>query len=508
MTKNTLTTAILFGATLTVALSAPAAGEPLRPLRQAQGKQAQGKPNVVLFFIDDMGYGDIGPYGSKINKTPHLDRMAAEGVKFTDFYVASTQCSPSRAALMTGCYAERVGMGSRVCFPSKAKALQPGEYTMAEMFKDAGYATGCFGKWHLGHRAGYLPNDQGFDVYQGIPYSNDMWAPYDARTKKWAIKGWRVPLPWLVDGTPVAVVRDAPDQARLTQATTTAALDFIRKQGAKKTPFFAYLPYAAVHLPRVGHPDFLPPGAPAVKANKTGAEFTVHLTAQIEELDWAVGQVFKLLKELKIDDSTLVVFMSDNGGSRGTSTGRLKGGKGSVYEGGQRTVFLARWPGTVPAGKTTGEIGISFDLLPTFAKLCGGTLSKNTIDGRDISQLLLNPETAHSPHKGVAHKGRAYRLGKWKMVGNRELYDLASDIGEKVNLAKKHPEKLKELVRKNAEWTAAMQRELRPHAEMPDPSPLVSEKQANALPKLSEWPGLKRAPEGRRPLKAQPGQTR
>ena len=141
------------------------------------------KPNAVLMFIDDMGYGDIGPFGSQINKTPHLDRMAAEGLKFTDFYNASQNCTPSRAALLTGCYAKRVGMDGRVCFPDDPKALNPSEYTMARMFKDAGYATGCFGKWHLGHRPGYLPNDHGFDVYEGIPYSNDMWAPYDSITR-------------------------------------------------------------------------------------------------------------------------------------------------------------------------------------------------------------------------------------------------------------------------------------------------------------------------------------
>jgi len=447
---------------------------------------APEKPNVVLFFIDDLGYGDIGPYGSKINKTPNLDRMAAEGLKFTDFYVASTQCSPSRTALMTGCYAERVGMGGKVCFPLKAKALQPAEYTMAEMFKDAGYATGCFGKWHLGHRAGYLPNAQGFDVYQGIPYSNDMWAPYDAATKTWKIKGWQVPLPWIVDGKPVAVIKDAQDQGWLTHATTRAALSFIREQGAKKKSFFAYLPYAAVHLPRTGHPDFLPPDAPPSRGNKTGAEFNVHLKAQIEELDWAVGEVFTALKELEIEKDTLVIFMSDNGGSRGTSTAPLKGGKGSVFEGGQRTVFLIRWPETIPEGKTSHEIGISFDLLPTFAKLCGGKLSENKIDGKDISELFLNPDRAKSPHEGVAHKGMAYRLGKWKMVA-KQLFDLGKDLGEQTNVAKQHPEILKLLKAKNQQWIVMMEREARPHAEMSDPSPLIMAKEADALPGLEDW---------------------
>lgn len=439
--------------------------------------ETTSKPNVILFFIDDLGYGDIGPYGSTINKTPNLDRMAAEGMKFTDFYVASTACSPSRAALMTGCYAARLSMAGKVCFPYDAKALHPSEYTMAEMFQDAGYATGCFGKWHLGHRAGYLPNDHGFDVFQGIPYSNDMWAPYDPIKKTWKIKDWRTPLPWLVDGKPVAVIKDTADQGWLTQATTNPALSFIREQGKKKAAFFAYLPYAAVHKPRIGHPDFLPPNARP----------SMHLKAQIEELDWAVGEVFKALKEMDIEEDTLVIFMSDNGGSGGTSMGPLRGHKGNpVYEGGQRTAFLIRWPGSIPAGKTSNEIGISSDLLPTFAKLCGGKLSENKIDGQDISQLFLNPEKAKSPHEGVANKGQAYRLGKWKMVGN-QLFDLEKDIGEKTNVASDHPELLKKLTARNQEWINMMEREARPHAKMPDPSPLIMEKEANALPRLEDW---------------------
>ena len=450
-------------------------------------KRSPAKPNVVLMFIDDMGYGDIGPFGSKINKTPHLDRMAAEGLKFTDFYNASQNCTPSRAALLTGCYAKRVGMDGRVCFPNVPKALNPSEYTMAEMFKDAGYATGCFGKWHLGHRPGYLPNDHGFDAYEGIPYSNDMWAPYDPATKLWKkSKDWQTPLPWMVDGKSVAVVKNATDQSLLTHATTKAALNFIREQGRKKEPFFAYLPYAAVHLPRVGHPDFLPAGAPTSKANKTGVELTVHLKAQVEELDAAVGQVFSALKEQGVENNTIVLFMSDNGGSRGTSMGPLKGGKGSLYEGGPRTPFLIHWPGFIPAGKVSHEIGVSSDLLPTLAKLCGGKLSGNKMDGRDLSDLFLRPDTAKSPHEGFAHKGQAYRLGKWKMVG-KQLFDLEKDLGEKRNVAKENPEVLKKLSDKTNKFFSVMETEVRPHANMPDPSPIIDEQQAHALPNLDKW---------------------
>jgi len=181
-----------------------------------------------------------------------------------------------------------------------------------------------------------------------------------------------------------------------------------------------------------------------------------------------------------------VMFMSDNGGSGGTSSGPLRGGKGSCYEGGQRTPFLVWWPETIPAGKVTGEIAISFDLLPTFAKLCGGKLSDNTIDGKNISDLFLKPDAAQSPHNQVSYKGRGYRLGNWKIVGN-ELYNLANDIGEQNTVAKQHPDKFRELAEKRMEWIEIMERERRPHANMPDPSPLVSEEQANALPGLKEW---------------------
>ncbi len=445
------------------------------------------QPNIVIIFTDDMGYGDIGPFGSQTNQTPNLDRMAAEGLKFTNFYNASQNCTPSRAALLTGCYAKRVGMDGRVCFPNEPKALNPSEYTMANMFKDAGYATGCFGKWHLGHQPGYLPNDHGFDAYEGIPYSNDMWAPYDPATKTWKkFKDWQTPLPWVLNGKPVAVVKNATDQGLLTSATTKAAINFIRGQGGKRKPFFAYLPYAALHLPRVGHPDFLPTGAPPSEANKTGVEFTIHLRAQIEELDAAVGTVFRTLKDLGIEKNTIVVFMSDNGGSRGTSMGPLKGGKGSLHEGGPRTPFLIHWPRSIPAGKVSHEIGVSCDLLPTLAKLCGGKLSGKKIDGLDLSDLFLRPDSAKSPHKGFAHKGKAYRLGKWKMVG-KQLYDLDKDLGEMHNLAEQYPEVWKKLSDKANNFFSKIESEIRPHAKMADPSPIIDESEADALPDLKKW---------------------
>jgi arylsulfatase A-like enzyme len=325
-----------------------------------------------------------------------------------------------------------------------------------------------------------------------------MWRVWNAATGQWKSatdKQDFPPLPWLVDGKPVAVIKDGVDQSWLTQATTRAGLDFIRQQAAKpsssRQPFFCYLPYAAVHLPRFGHPDFLPDDYSG-EGGKDIADYDIgiHLKAQIEELDWAVGQVLNTLNELGIEKNTLVLFLSDNGGSRGTDMGPLRGSKySSVYEGGQRTAFLAWWPGTIPAGRTSDEIGISSDLLPTLAGLCGGFLSDRPIDGKDIANLFIESENAQSPHDFVPNKGRGYRQGKWKIVGGRELFDLESDPGETENLAKQYPEKQKELIAENKAWVSSMQNEARPQAKMPDPSPIVTDNEADDLPKLLDWLG-------------------
>lgn len=434
------------------------------------------RPNVILVFIDDMGYGDIGAYGSKTNKTPNIDKIAREGVKFSDFYLASIACSPSRAALMTGCYAERVGMDGRVCFPYEAKALGPDEYTMGQMFQDAGYATGCFGKWHLGHRPGFLPQDRGFDVYQGIPYSNDMWVPF----KSFIFP----PLPWIVGEEAVAIVRDELDQSLLTEATTKAALRFIKKHGAEKKPFFCYLPYAAVHWPWHGKKEYLRPGPDGEITEKE------HYRAQVEELDDMMGQFAKTLKELNIEDDTLILFMSDNGGAYDMSDmGGLRGYKGGLtYEGHQRTLMLAKWPKAIPAGTTCSEIAITCDLLPTLAKFCGGKLSKRKIDGLDISELLLKPHTAKSPRNGVMqYNGFGCRKGKWKMVNQNELYDLQADPGETRNVATQHHEILIELNRMSSQWLNTIRKEYRPHAIMPESGGLVEGEAAKRLVKLSDW---------------------
>ncbi|MDP6930433.1 MAG: sulfatase-like hydrolase/transferase, partial [Planctomycetota bacterium] len=300
-------------------------------------KKSKGRPNFIVIFIDDMGYGDIGPFGSRQNETPNLDRMAEEGMKLTSFYVASPVCSPSRAALMTGCYPKRVGLakgsGHGVLFPGDIHGLHPDEITIAEMLKNAGYTTGCFGKWHLGDQPGFLPTDQGFDEYFGIPYSNDMWP---------GLKRWKFPhLPVLRGTKVVDQIDDMDDQATLCRRFTEEAVKFIEKHSGE--PFFVYLPHAFVHGPRKASPTFM------AKA-KTVEE------AQVEEIDWSVGQIFEAIREAGIEKNTFVLFTSDNGAAGGLSSGPLRGGKGSAWEGGVREPTLAWWPGKVPAGSVCAEI--------------------------------------------------------------------------------------------------------------------------------------------------------
>ena len=332
---------------------------------------SMAKPNLIVIFIDDMGYGDIGPFGSTKNDTPHLDRMAKEGMKLTDFYVASPVCSPSRAALMTGSYPKRVGLakgsGHIVLFPGDPHGLNPKEITIAEVLKNEGYATGCFGKWHLGDQPEFLPTSQGFDEYYGIPYSNDMWP---------GLKRWKFPHLPILRGTKVVdQVDDMDQQAELCRLFTEEAVKFIEKN--KDGPFFVYLPHAFVHGPRKARPEFM------AKA-KTVEE------AQVEEVDWSAGQILDAVRKAGIEKNTFVLFTSDNGGAGGLSSAPLRGGKGSAWEGGVREPTIAWWPGKVPAGSVCKEIASTMDLLPTFANWAGGKVPDDrVIDGRDVGDLFL-----------------------------------------------------------------------------------------------------------------------
>ena len=340
---------------------------------------ANEKPNLVLIFIDDMGYGDIGPFGSKLNRTPNLDRMAAEGMKLTSFYAAPV-CSASRAQLMTGSYAPRVSVPG-VFFPAGKNGLNPEEHTVADYLRESGYATICVGKWHLGDQREFLPTNNGFDGYYGIPYSNDM-----ARTNS---TDGRSVHPLMRDTEPEELLENE-GQRRITRLYTEEARKFITAN--KEKPFFLYMPHTAMHVPLFPHQDF------AGKSNNgTYGDW-------VEEVDWSVGQVLESLKKLGLDENTMVVFTSDNGpwaskGKAGGVAGPLRGSKGCTLEGGVREPTIVRWPGKIAPGSSTDKIAGTTDILPTFVSLAGGTLKSDVkIDGVDISPLLLG-KTTESPRK-------------------------------------------------------------------------------------------------------------
>lgn len=433
------------------------------------GFAKEHQPNIIMIFIDDMGYGDIGPFGNNVNKTPQLDRMAAEGLVMTDFYVSSTMCTPSRSALMTGCYADRIGMDGQVLFPADVRGLHPDEITIAEILREAGYRTGCFGKWHLGDQPGFLPLQQGFDVYAGTPYSNDMW-PRPSKDYP--------PLPYLRGNEVVAWVPDGTSQALLCDAVTMETIDFIKR--SKDQPFFAYVPHSYVHLPRYSR-----------KQNVDAADGDI-TRAQIEEVDASVGRILDAVRELGIEKRTLVFFTSDNGGASGTSKGPLRGGKGGPkYEGHMRVPTIVWWPGTIPAGTVSGEIGATIDLMPTFANLAGASIPDDrVIDGVDITSLILGQPGAKSPHEVLYYEYEGVRKGNWKLVvapKQKELFNLGKDPGEKRNLAQRNPEKLAELSDLIDAHKTRLQEGRRPAAFVENPMPLL--KDTGGLPSLAELLG-------------------
>jgi len=439
---------------------------------------AASKPNVVFIFIDDMGYGDIGPFGNKVNKTPHLDRMADEGLKLTQFYVSNTACTPSRSALLTGTYAHRIGMDGSVVFPAEQRGLHPDEVTIAELLKGQGYVTGCFGKWHLGDQPKFMPLAQGFDEYYGIPYSNDMW-PGNTRGHRHTKKPY-TPLPIVRQNKAVAYVSDGTDQSLLCEAITDEAVKFIQKH--KDEPFFCYLPHAYVHNPRHARPHIL-----------KRAEGNVH-RANVEEVDDSVGRILNTLRKLGIAKNTLVIFTSDNGGSGGMSMGPLRGGKGGPkYEGHMREPTLTWWPGTIPAGKVSHEIAATIDVLPSLAKLTGAEVPNDrTIDGKNALEVLLGKPGAESPHDILYYEIDGIRRGKWKLVGGKrkkpELYDLDQDVGEKNNLAAKHPKIAKELKALLAAHADNVASDTRPAGFVEKADFIISK--PGDLPRLREYLGM------------------
>ena len=466
-----------------------AASQPAKLAVQPPAQKTQDKPNVIVVFIDDMGYGDIGPFGSK-HKTPHLDRMAAEGMKLTDFYVSSSACTPSRSALMTGCYADRIGMGASVVFPADKRGLNPSEITIAEILKKGGYATGCFGKWHLGDQPAFMPLNQGFDEYEGIPYSNDMWIPNKRRKYP--------PLPWIKQNKAVAHIPDAASQAVITDAITGAAVDFIKRH--KDRPFFAYVPHAAVHAPFF------------VTKERFAAAGDDVMGALISEVDDSVGRIIKTVRELGIAEKTLLLFTNDNGGGGKTDPGPLRGGKfGPKYEGHMRVSTLAWWPGKIPAGSVSSEIMTTTDILPTIARLAGQAVpSDRVVDGKDVSDILLGEPGAKSPHETLYYETNGIRQGKWKLVHYRvkadwftELYDLDNDLGEKKNIADQHQDRVKAMKAALDAHVAEVAATVRPAAFVKNPKPLLAD--AGGLPTLKEYLG-KAAHPVKRAAKPHPNQ--
>jgi len=419
-------------------------------------------PNIVIIFIDDMGYADIGPFGARGYETPHLDRMASEGRIFTDFHSATAVCSASRAALLTGCYPERVSIQGALR-PSAKHGLHADEMTIAELCKQKGYATGVFGKWHLGHLKPFLPLQHGFDEYFGLPYSNDMWPQPDVQGEPVPKRRQHSPKLPLYDGNRVVNAEvTAEDQAQLTTWYTERAVSFIDRNSER--PFFLYLPHTMVHVPIFVSDKF---------KDKSGAGLYGDV---VMELDWSVGQVLEALERNGIDKKTLVVFTSDNGpwlnyGNHAGSAGPLREGKGTMFEGGYREPCIMRWPDRIPADTKCDEFVTTMDLLPTIAKLVGGQLpAERPIDGKDIWPLMAGIENSVSPHEAFyCYYGgelRAIRDRRWKlhlpheyrtlsgkqpgkdghsvpydhvMIG-LELFDLKNDVGETTNVAENHPE--------------------------------------------------------------------
>jgi len=420
------------------------------------------KPNFIIIFTDDQGYQDLGCFGSPKIDTPQIDKMAAEGMRFTSFYSVAAVCTPSRAGLLTGCYPPRVG-NLPVLFPRNNKGLHPEETTIAEMLDKAGYATACVGKWHLGHLPEFLPTSQGFDHYYGIPYSNDMSVDPNmefAEDTKWREGASRDDLKTRKNRVPLMrdrkVIEYPCDQTTLTRRYTHEALEFINRN--KNKPFFLYLAHTMPHVPLFASPEF------------KGKSDRGLYGDVIEEIDWGTGRIIERLKELGIDDHTLVVYTSDNGpwlgkGKDGGSALPLRGGKFSTWEGGFREPTVMWWPGRIPSGAVCDEVAATIDLLPTLARLSGAGLPERAIDGKDIWPLMSGAKNARSPHKAFCYfKGRslgAIRSGKWKLREGK-LYNLETDIGEKNDVAKEHPEVAGRLKKMMAELHMEITGEARP----------------------------------------------
>ncbi|WP_025761384.1 sulfatase family protein [Dyadobacter tibetensis] len=433
-----------------------------------QPSKFKSKPNIIVIFADDMGFGDLSANGALNYQTPNLDGMAANGMRFTNFLSAQAVCSASRAALLTGCYPNRIGI-SGALFPYAKKGLHQEEKTIAEMLKEQGYSTAIFGKWHLGDHPDFLPLQHGFDEFVGLPYSNDMWpvdengVPVDTVHRK----NHYPALPLIHGNKKIRSINTLEDQAELTATYTKEAVRFINAH--QNDPFFIYLPHSMPHVPIAASDRF---------KGKSGQGIYGDV---IMEIDWSVGEVLKALRENGLEENTLVVFTSDNGpwlnyGEHAGSTGGLREGKGVSFEGGQRVPCVMQWKGVVPAGKVCNELSSTIDLLPTFATISRGNLPVHKIDGVDILPLLKG-DFSSRPRKEFYYYYRtnsleAVRRDQWKLVfphpgrsyeglqpgknGHRgptletrpfplALYDLRRDPGERYDVQESHPEIMAEL---------------------------------------------------------------
>ncbi len=418
-------------------------------------------PNVVVIFVDDMGYADLGAYGATAYTTPHLDRMAAEGVRFTDFYVSQPVCSASRAALLTGAYSNRIGIHGALG-PKNTHGIHDDEVTLGELFQSKGYATAMYGKWHLGHHPVFLPTRHGFDDYYGIPYSNDMWPNHPENPEAWS------DLP-TIEGE--EIVGYNTDQSRFTTDFTNRAVAFIERSAAQDRPFFLYLAHPMPHVPLF------------VSEEREGHSEAGLFGDVIKEIDWSVGQVVAALQEAGVENNTLVLFASDNGpwlsyGNHAGSAHPLREGKGTAFDGGVRVPFIAKWPGVIPEGRTVTTPAMTIDVFPTLAGLIEAPLPAHPIDGQSIWPLLTGESTT-SPQPAYyfwyrQNELHAMRSGKWKlqfphtyrsMIGQTPgqdgmpgkydytpeiglaLFDLENDIGEEHDVSAQFPEVVERLTR-------------------------------------------------------------
>ena len=438
------------------------------PLSSFPAEKKSQNPNIVLIFMDDMGYGDLSCYGASQYKTPNLDRMAAQGIRFTNFLSAQPVCSASRAGILTGCYPNRVGI-SGALMPDAKIGLNPSEETIAEVVKKRNYKTCAIGKWHLGYQHQFLPLQQGFDEYLGLPYSNDMWpVNFDGNPAAENSNKARYPVLPLIEGSEkIREIKTLDDQSELTTIYTEKAVRFISEN--KSNPFFLYLAHSMTHVPL------------AVSAKFKGKSEQGLFGDVMMEIDWSVGEIMKVLEKNGIEKNTLVIFTSDNGpwlnfGNHAGSTGGLREGKGNSFEGGQREPCLMKWPGHIAEGTICNKLASTIDILPTLAAIINSPLPEKKIDGVNILPLLLGDENAN-PRESFLYYYRknsleAVRKGTWKLVFahpgrtyigfkpgldgfpgktnenfqfEEGLYDLRRDPGERYDVKEYYPEVVAEL---------------------------------------------------------------